>query len=168
MADPFLAEIRLTSFNFAPRGWALCNGQLLPINQNQALFSLLGTTYGGNGQTNFALPNLQGRMPIHAGNGYTQGQAGGEVNHTLTLTELPQHTHTVQASSQAGTTPVPTGAVLAAPSHGGNLYSSGAVSAALVGSTVGGAGGSQPHINMQPSLVLNYIIALVGIYPSRP
>lgn len=168
MSEPFLAEIRLTSFNFAPKGWAMCNGQLLPINQNQALFSLLGTTYGGNGQTNFALPNLQGRMPIHAGNGYTQGQAGGEVNHTLTLTELPQHTHTVQASSQAGTTPVPTGAVLAAPAHGGNLYSSGAVSAALVGSTVGGAGGSQPHINMQPSLVLNYIIALVGIYPSRP
>ncbi|ALW89041.1 phage tail protein [Deinococcus actinosclerus] len=168
MAEPFLAEIRLTSFNFAPRGWALCNGQLLPINQNQALFSLLGTTYGGNGTTNFALPNLQGRMPIHAGTGYNQGQAGGEVNHTLTLTEIPQHTHTVQASSQAGSTPVPTGAVLAAPAHGGNMYGAGPAAAALISSTVAVTGGSQPHMNMQPSLVLNYIIALVGIYPSRP
>lgn len=167
MAEPFLAEIRLTSFNFAPRGWALCNGQLLPINQNQALFSLLGTTYGGDGRVTFALPNLQGRMPIHAGNGYTQGQVGGEVNHTLIVTEIPQHTHTVQASTQPGTTPVPTGAVLAAPAHGGNLYSSGTVSAALVSSTVGVTGGSQPHTNMQPSLVLNYIIALQGIFPSR-
>ena len=107
-------------------------------------------------------------MPIHVGNGYIQGQAAGAINHTLTLAEIPPHTHTVQTSSQAGTTPVPTGAVLAAPAHGGNLYSSGAVSAALVGSTVGATGGSQPHNNMQPSLVLNYIIALVGIYPSRP
>ncbi|WP_155297477.1 phage tail protein [Deinococcus kurensis] len=168
MSEPFIGEIRLTGFNFAPLGWALCNGQVLSIMQNQALFSLLGTTYGGDGRVTFALPNLQGRMPIHAGNGYQLGQAGGAINHTLTLAELPQHTHTVQASSQAGTTPVPTGAVLAAPAHGGNLYSSGAASAALVGSTVGAAGGGQSHTNMQPSLVLNYIIALQGIYPSRP
>src|SRR5947207_3410932 len=107
MADPFMSEIRIMSFNYAPQGWALCNGQLLPINQNQALFSLLGTTYGGNGQTNFALPNLQGRTPIHAGSGHTLGERAGETAHTLTISELPQHTHTLSASATAGDAPTP-------------------------------------------------------------
>src|SRR6202171_762567 len=98
MAEPFLAEIKIMSFNFAPQGWAMCNGQLLPINQNQALFSLLGTMYGGNGQTNFALPNLQGEVPIHVGSGFIQGQASGEQNHTLSISELPTHTHVANAS----------------------------------------------------------------------
>src|SRR5688572_10511758 len=108
MADPFLSEIRLFSFGYAPKGWALCNGQLLPINQNQALFSLLGTTYGGDGRVNFALPNLQGRVPIHAGNGHTLGEKGGEQAHTLSMVEIPQHTHSARASPANADAPVPT------------------------------------------------------------
>src|SRR5512139_3274776 len=115
MAEPFLSEIRLFSFNFAPRGWALCNGQLLPINQNQALFSLLGTTFGGDGRVNFALPNLQGSVPIHVGSGHTLGERGGEQGHTLSISEIPTHTHVASASSSAGNAVVPTGAVLGSP-----------------------------------------------------
>lgn len=117
MTEPYLAEIRLMSFNFAPKGWALCNGQLLPINQNQALFALLGTTYGGNGQTNFALPNLQGCVPVHRGNGHTLGERAGESAHTVTLAELPAHSHPVRASSAAGNAVNPTSAVLAVASN---------------------------------------------------
>src|SRR2546430_2157412 len=109
MSTPFMGEIKIVSFNFAPKGWALCNGQLLPINQNQALFSLLGTTYGGNGQTNFGLPNLQGDVPIHVGNGHILGEKGGEQNHTLTISETPTHTHIPSASTSAGTAPIPAG-----------------------------------------------------------
>jgi microcystin-dependent protein len=162
MAEPFLAEIKIVSFNFPPKGWALCNGQLLPINQNQALFSLLGTTYGGNGQTTFALPNLQSRVPLHFGEGLIQCQAAGEEAHTLIQGEMPQHTHTWQATNGNGTTPVPTNNVLAAFNNGYNAGGS-PVSPPLVGT----AGGSQPHNNMQPFLVLNFIIALQGIFPSR-
>src|SRR5512133_2445148 len=111
MSDPFMGEIRLVSFNFAPPGWALCNGQLLPINQNQGLFSLLGTTFGGNGQTNFALPDLRGRVPIHVGSGHTLGERGGEQAHTLSISEIPEHTHVLQASPAEGNVPVPPGAV---------------------------------------------------------
>lgn len=163
MAEPFLSEIRIMSFVFAPRGWALCNGQLLPINQNQALFSLLGTTFGGNGQTNFALPDNRGRTPIHVGSGHTLGERAGEQAHTLSIQELPQHTHAARASSAAAATPVPTNGVLA-PAN--NLYSSTDALVALGSSSVTNTGGSQAHLNMQPYLTLSFCIALQGIFPS--
>ena len=166
MSEPFLAEIRIMSFSFTPRGWAFCNGQLLPINQNQALFSLLGTTYGGNGQTTFALPDLRGRTPIHTGGGITLGQSAGQENHTLIITEMPGHTHPVAASTANGNTPVPTGAVLAADPAA--MYAPpDANLVALAPGSVTPAGGSQAHNNMQPFLTLNFCIALQGIYPSR-
>lgn len=166
MAEPFLSEIRIFSFNFAPKGWALCNGQFLPINQNQALFSLLGTTYGGNGQTTFALPNLQGRTPIHEGSGHTLGEQGGEQAHTLTVAETPTHTHTLNGSSNAGTLIVAAGNLPGtSPSQ---MYQApdnnlGAMNPA----SIPNAGGSQAHLNMQPFLTLNFAIALQGIFPSR-
>ncbi len=166
MAEPFLGEIRLMPFNFAPQGWAQCNGQLLPINQNQALFSLLGTMYGGDGRVNFALPDLRGRVPIHMGSGHTQGERGGEQGHTLSIAELPTHTHAFNATSAAGTAPVPAAAYLAAspdqPYAGtdGNL-------AALNTASISSTGGSQAHPNMQPYLALNFCIALQGIFPSQ-
>jgi microcystin-dependent protein len=165
MAEPFLSEIRMMSFGFAPKGWALCNGQLLPINQNQALFSLLGTTFGGDGRVNFGLPDLQGRTPIHAGNGHTLGERGGEQAHTLSIAELPTHTHVANASASVGNNAVPTGMVLGSPlqasygAGGSNLTS-------LSPGTVATVGGSQAHLNMQPFLVINFCIALQGIFPS--
>lgn len=171
MAEPFLAEIRIMSFNFAPRGWAACNGQLLPINQNQALFSLLGTTYGGDGRVNFALPDLQGRVPTHFGNGLGQGQRGGEQAHTLTQSELPAHTHAVRATSDVARLQAPTNALLAqAPI---NVYSNTTLTGGVETLTVMNpaavttVGGSQPHLNMQPYLTLNVCIALQGIFPSQ-
>ena len=165
MADPFLSEIRLFSFNFPPRGWALCNGQLLPINQNQALFALLGTTYGGNGQVNFGLPDLRGRTPIHAGNGHVLGESGGEPSHTLMSPELPMHTHVVQATTATGDIPVPTANLLAdSPSQ---LYAAATNPTTLHPASITKAGGSQPHDNMQPFLVLSFCIALQGIFPSQ-
>lgn len=164
MAEPFLAEIRLMSFVFAPQSWALCNGQLLPINQNQALFALLGTTYGGNGQTNFALPDLRGRVPIHVGGGHTLGELAGEQAHTLTQAELPSHTHLVNASSSAtGGSATANGNVLGA---GNNVYRSSGELTTLNAATVANAGGSQAHLNMQPFLTLSFCIALQGIFPS--
>jgi microcystin-dependent protein len=165
MAEPFLSEIRLMSFVFAPRGWALCNGQLLPINQNQALFSLLGTTFGGDGRVNFALPDLRGRVPIHVGSGHTLGERGGEQAHTLTIAEIPTHTHVLQASPSNGSVPVPQGALLAsaAPSA---LYGAPESLAALNPGSVTNVGGSQAHLNMQPFLTLSFCIALQGIFPS--
>jgi microcystin-dependent protein len=165
MAEPFLSEIRLFSFVFAPRGWALCNGQLMPINQNQPLFSLLGTTFGGNGQTNFALPNLQGRVPIHAaGNAHPLGQQGGEAAHTITAQELPAHTHQLRATSgTAGQSAIATGKLLG---PGNNLYAASGTLTTLNASSVGNVGGSQAHENRQPYLVLNFCIALQGIFPS--
>lgn len=164
MGTPFLAEIRLVGFNFAPKGWALCNGQLLPINQNQALFSLLGTMYGGNGQTNFALPDLRGRTPIHMGAGFTQGESAGEEVHTLIVSEMPAHNHLVSASSGGPNQGSPTGNEWAALNSG---YSTNAPDGVMGPSAVSSAGGSQPHTNVQPYLVLNYVIALSGIFPSR-
>ncbi|MFO1351232.1 MAG: tail fiber protein [Gammaproteobacteria bacterium] len=166
MAEPFLSEIRIMSFGFPPKGWALCNGQLLPINQNQALFSLLGTTYGGDGRVNFGLPNLQGRTPIHVGSGHTLGERGGEQAHTLSISELPTHTHVLSATSNTGTAFVPPGNLLAtanlpayhAPDNG---------LAAMNAASVANVGGSQAHLNMQPFLVLNFSIALQGIFPSQ-
>lgn len=164
MSEPFLGEIRIMSFGFAPKGWALCNGQLLPINQNQALFSLLGTFYGGNGQTTFALPNLQSRTPIHFGSGYTQGQISGEENHTLLLNEMPQHIHPLNGTTANADVTAVTNNLLATAA---NIYTSAQNLTPLQPGTVGMAGGSQPHTNMQPFLTLNFCIALQGIFPSR-
>ncbi len=151
------------SFNFAPKGWAMCNGQLLPINQNQALFSLLGTTFGGDGRVNFALPDLRGRTPIHVGQGHTLGEKGGEQAHTLSIAELPTHTHVVQGTSANANSANPTNNVLA----GSNLlYSAPNSLTALHASSVTNVGGSQAHLNMQPFLTLNFCIALQGIFPS--
>ena len=163
MAEPFLSEIRIMSFVFAPKGWALCNGQLLPINQNQALFSLLGTTYGGDGRVNFALPDLRARTPIHTGNGHTLGERGGEQAHTLSIAELPTHTHVAQASPSNANSPTPAGNVLASAL---NTYRGPDGLVSLHPQSVANVGGSQAHLNLQPFLTLNLCIALQGIFPS--
>jgi microcystin-dependent protein len=164
MAEPFLSEIRIFSFGFVPRGWAMCNGQLLPINQNQALFSLLGTTYGGDGRVNFALPDLRGRVPIHAGAAHTLGERGGEQAHTLSSTEMPTHVHQVNASTTAsGGTDNPTANFLGSAS---NLYHTPANLTAMNPGTIANRGASQTHLNMQPFLTLTLGIALQGIFPS--
>ncbi|MBL8252190.1 MAG: phage tail protein [Candidatus Competibacter sp.] len=163
MAEPFLGEIRLMSFGFPPKGWALCNGQLLPINQNQALFSLLGTTYGGDGRVNFALPNLQGRAALHFNGSFPQGSIGGEQAHTLSINEMPTHTHRASASSAAASTPAPTGGVLASAA---NVYGGATALTSLQSGTITSVGGSQAHPNMQPFTVINFSIALQGIFPS--
>ena len=166
MAEPFLSEIRIFSFVFAPKGWALCNGQLLPINQNQALFSLLGTTYGGDGRVNFGLPDLQGRTAMHMGNSHTLGERGGEQGHTLSISEIPTHVHTAMASTDSNTTAsFATNNILASPL--GQLYTQPANFVSLLPNTVGNVGGSQAHLNMQPFLTLSFCIALQGIFPSQ-
>ncbi len=168
MSTPFMSEIRAVSFNFAPKGWALCNGQTLPINQNQALFALLGTTYGGNGQTTFALPDLRGRVAMSFGGGHTLGERGGEENHTLIISEMPAHVHVAQADPTANNTkfnPLNGYPANAAPTQ---IYSSGSSNmTAMLPAMVTNAGGSQPHQNMMPYAVLNYVIALQGIFPSQ-
>ena len=163
MSEPFLSEIRIMSFTFAPKGWAQCNGQTLPINQNQALFSLLGTTFGGNGQTTFQLPDLRAKVPIHVGTGYTLGTTGGEQAHTLTANEMPMHTHSLSGSATNADAVVPTGNVLAQVA---DTYGVPAQLTTLDPSTNGAVGGSQAHMNMQPFLTLNFCIALQGIFPS--
>ena len=164
MAEPFLSEIRIMSFNFPPKGWALCNGQFLPINQNQGLFSLLGTTFGGNGQTTFGLPDLRGRVPIHVGSGHTLGERGGEQAHTLSISEIPTHTHVVNASSNStGTQALPTNTFLA-PLN--NSYHGASALTSLQSGSITNTGGSQAHLNMQPFLTLSFCIALQGIFPS--
>lgn len=165
MAEPFLSEIRIMSFGFAPKGWALCDGQLLPINQNQALFSLLGTTYGGDGRVNFGLPDLRARTPIHMGGGHTEGERGGEQAHTLSISELPTHTHVMSGTSTTGTLNVTTGNILGVsqtPVYTGPQSLIGANPGSLTN-----VGGSQAHQNMQPFLTLNFCIALAGVFPSR-
>ena len=169
MSEPFLSEIKIVGFNFPPKGWALCNGQLLPINQNQALFSLLGTTYGGNGQTNFALPNLRGRVPIHMGNGHTLGEAAGSTSVTVNIQQLPTHMHVLQATTtqadQNSNSPSPQRAF--AQSNFSFAWAGPSDLQAFDPTTISSVGGSQPHNNMMPYLVLNFIIALQGIFPSR-
>jgi microcystin-dependent protein len=167
MAEPFLSEIRIMSFNFAPKGWALCNGQLLPINQNQALFSLLGTTYGGDGRVNFGLPNLQGNVPIHMGSGHTLGEKGGEQAHTLSIAEIPTHTHTANATTAVATTNIPINTSVLAQSTSSQLYTGASNLVAMAPNSLGNTGGSQAHLNMQPFLILSFCIALQGIFPSR-
>jgi microcystin-dependent protein len=166
MAEPFLSEIRIMSFVFAPKGWALCNGQLLPINQNQALFSLLGTTFGGDGRVNFALPDLRGRTPIHVGSGHTLGERGGEQAHTLSIAEIPTHVHNLNATTAVATTNTPTNALLTAQSTAANLYAAASNLVAMSPAAVANVGGSQAHLNMQPFLILSFCIALQGIFPS--
>jgi microcystin-dependent protein len=165
VAEPFLSEIRIMSFNFAPKGWTLCNGQLLPINQNQALFSLLGTTYGGDGRVNFALPNLQGRVPIHMGNGHTLGEAAGSTAVTLNIQQLPQHTHVLNASSADANNALPGNNLLAKSPQ--QVYGPPGSLVAMQPTSVTTVGGGQAHTNLQPYLVLNFCIALQGIFPSQ-
>jgi microcystin-dependent protein len=179
MSEPFLGEIKIISWNFPPKGWAFCNGTLLPINQNQALFSILGTTYGGDGQQTFGLPDLQGRTPFHVGNGIVLGERGGETTHTLNISELPAHNHVPAADGALATSntpdPTPSAKVLAQSGGSGgspvqpfaaNLYNTAAPNSTL-NPPLGNTGGSQPHENMSPYLVLNFIIALQGIFPSQ-
>jgi microcystin-dependent protein len=168
MATPFLGEIKIVSFNFPPRGWATCDGQTLSIVQNAALFSILGTTYGGNGTTTFALPNFQGRAPMHVGNGHVIGESGGEQNHTLLQAEMPLHNHTVNGNTNPGDNASPAGATWAKePFNVTFIYSNDAPSSQMSPQAIGSGGSSQGHNNMQPYLVLNFIIALQGIFPSR-
>jgi microcystin-dependent protein len=166
MADtPFLSEIKIFSFSFAPKNWAQCNGQFLPINQNQALFALLGTTYGGNGQTTFALPDLRGRVPMHIGAGHNQGEKSGEESHTITMSEMAAHNHQAVASSN-GPTVAPAAANFWGSNTGFSPYAS-ASNIAMAPGTVSNTGGSQPHNNMSPYLVLNMCMALSGVFPSQ-
>ncbi|HLL14021.1 MAG TPA: tail fiber protein [Pyrinomonadaceae bacterium] len=165
MAEPFLSEIRIFSFDFPPKGWAFCNGQFLPINQNQALFALLGTTYGGNGQTTFALPNLKGQVPIHFGDGHTLGEKGGSSSVTVNSQQMPQHVHFMQASSLSGNQLTPSNGLLA--NVQAKIYNDPVSLTPISPQSVSNVGGSQPHNNMMPYLVLNFCIALQGIFPSR-
>jgi microcystin-dependent protein len=169
MSEPFLSEIKIVSFNYPPKGWALCNGQLLPINQNQPLFALLGTQYGGNGQTNFALPNMRGRVPIHVGSGHTLGEAAGSTSVTVNIQQLPTHQHIVQATTTQAdansNTPAP--ARVLAQSNFSLAWGAASDLQTFDPTSISSVGGSQPHNNMMPYLVLNFIIALQGIFPSQ-
>lgn len=164
MSEPFLGEIKIISWTYAPKGWAFCNGALLPINQNQALFALMGTMYGGNGQTTFALPDLRGRVPLHVGPGFNQGQSAGQEFHTLTQSEMPAHLHLVNAVNGTATTEDPTGNLLA--TNPASLYNT-TPDTSLMPATVTSVGGSQAHENRQPFIVVHYIVALQGIFPSQ-
>jgi microcystin-dependent protein len=165
VAEPFLSEIRIMSFSFAPKGWALCNGQLLPINQNQALFALLGTTFGGDGRVNFALPDVRGRVPIHSGAGFTLGTRGGQDAHTITMQEMPEHIHFESASTASdGGSNNPSGRFLGSAN---NVYAPPSNVQPFNPGTVGNTGGSQAHLNDQPFLTLSFCIALQGIFPSQ-
>lgn len=162
MSEPFLAETRIFSFSFAPKGWALCHGQLMPINQNQALFSLLGTTYGGDGRVNFALPDMRSRTPMHMGSGHTMGERGGEQAHTLSIAELPTHAHALMGAKLPPDSGASGGMLAQAP-----RYASDQGSVSMAPNSVTNVGGSQAHLNMQPFLTLSFCIALQGIFPSQ-
>jgi microcystin-dependent protein len=167
MSEPFLSELKCVSFGFAPKGWAQCNGQLMPINQNQALFSLLGTTYGGDGRVNFGLPNLQGRAAMHMGDGHTLGERGGEQNHTLSISELPTHLHALQGIAATQNSTAPGNNFLANTQGGLAVYGPAGSLTAMFPGNVTSVGGSQPHQNQSPFLTMNWIIALQGIFPTQ-
>ena len=164
MSTPYIGELRVFSFGFAPKGWVQCNGQLMSIQQNTALFAILGTTYGGDGVRTFGLPNLQGRTPVHVGNGIVLGQLAGEQAHTLLLSEMAAHTHVPAGTNTAANQGAPTGNLWATETE--NSYAT-TVNSAMLPAAIGNTGGSQPHNNMQPYLVLNVCIAIVGIFPTR-
>jgi len=166
MSEPFLAEIRIVGFNFAPRGWAFCDGQILPINQNQSLYSLLGTTYGGDGRTSFALPDLRGRVPLHVGSGYRQGQKGGSETETLSSARMPNHVHVLSGTNDAGTESTPSDARALARATT-TAYADPAQLVAMKANSVSSVGGGQAHSNMQPYIAVNFCIALQGLFPSR-
>ena len=165
MAQPYVGEVRLFAGNFAPAGWNFCDGSLLAISENETLFNLIGTTYGGDGQTSFGVPDLRGRVPVHQGNGYTMGETAGVEQVTLTSNQLPTHNHGFNASTDSGTQSGPPGEALGAGS-GVSIYRPVPPAAAMDASVLNMVGGSQPHDNMQPYIVINYIISLFGIYPS--
>ncbi len=167
MAQPYIGEIRMFAGNFAPRGWMFCEGQLLPISENEALFQLIGTTYGGDGNDTFALPDLRGRLPIHMGNGFTLADTGGAEEVTLTVQQIPAHTHPVLSSSAPGTSSAPKDNVLAKTTTG-FLYINENPNKQMAMTSINNTGGSQPHTNFQPYLCVDFIISLVGIFPSRP
>ena len=166
MSQPFIGEIRMFAGNFAPVGWAFCDGSIIPIDQNDALFNLIGTTYGGDGQTTFALPNLQSRVPVHVGPGFALGQSGGVESVTLTTSQIPAHSHVPLCNTAVGTAQGPDGAFWALPSSG-TIYSTAAPTLPMSPSAVGSSGGSQPHDNMLPFLVINFILSLFGVFPSQ-
>lgn len=166
MSGPFVGEIRMFAGNFAPAGWAFCNGALIAIDQNPTLFQLIGTTYGGDGQNNFALPDLQSRVPIHVGPGFALGQSGGTETVTLTVSQIPAHSHVPQCNSGNGNATSPLGTVWAQPTTG-TIYSDVAPSLAMDPAAIGASGGSQPHDNMIPFLVVNFILSLFGVFPSQ-
>lgn len=166
MSQPFIGEIRMFAGNFAPVGWSFCNGAIIPIDQNDALFNLIGTTYGGDGQTTFALPNLQSRVPIHVGPGFALGQSGGAESVTLTVSQIPAHSHVPLCNTAAGSSTTPAQNFWAAAT-GATNYDNGAPSTALDPATISSSGGSQPHDNMIPFLVVNFILSLFGVFPSQ-
>ncbi len=165
MSEPFLAEIKIVGFNFAPRGWAFCDGQIMPINQNQSLYSLLGTTYGGDGQTSFALPELRGRTAIHKSSSHVLGQKSGEEKHILNVDEMPEHKHQLQASTADANRPIPAGSLLAKSSI--EAYANNDNVTLLNDTSIAASGGNQGHENMQPFLAVNFCIALQGLFPLR-
>jgi len=167
MSEPFLSELKCVSFGFAPKGWTLCDGQLLPINQNQALFSLLGTTYGGDGRVNFGLPNLQGRAAMHMGDGHTLGEQGGEQAHTLSISEIPTHVHSLRGIAATQNQGSPSNNMLANTQGNLAIYGPATSLVAMFPADLANVGGSQAHLNMQPFLTMNWIIALQGIFPSQ-
>jgi microcystin-dependent protein len=167
MSSPFVGEIRMFAGNFAPVGWAFCDGSLMPISENETLFNLIGTTYGGDGQTTFALPNLQSRVPVHVGPGFALAQTAGAETVTLTTSQIPAHNHVPQCNSNPGTAAGPANDVWAVPSPSVTIYSNVAPSLAINAAAVGSAGGSQPHDNMMPFLVINFILSLFGVFPSQ-
>jgi|SRR5580658_4557246 microcystin-dependent protein len=167
MSIPFIGQLLLASWNYAPKGYATCNGQLLPISQNQALFAVLGTTYGGDGIRTFGLPNLQGRTPVGYGAGVVIGQTAGQDAHTLLAAEVPSHTHALQATTTSASIISPGGNLLAATAGAATLYTGASGLAPMNAATISNAGGSQPHENRQPFLVMNWCIALTGIFPSQ-
>lgn len=168
MSSPYVGEIRMFGGNFAPQGWEFCRGQLLSISEFEVLFDLIGTTYGGDGQTTFALPDLRGRVPVHMGSGFVQGQSGGIENVTLLTNQIPAHSHTLVVDGGVGTQSSPQGGLLAQlPPASSKLYHTPAGTVALAANSVGSSGGSQPHSNLQPYLCVNFIISLFGVFPSQ-